>query len=309
MEQVRTGAVIIAAGITSSEEGFQPMKPVGKLTRAERIILNFKNAGIEDIVIITGNRASELEHSLKAMGVVFLQNKEYEYTEMFDSAKIGFSYMLERCEQILFTTVNVTLFTEETVNRLLASPAEIAIPTYQGRRGHPVMLRRKAMEKITQYKGSGGLRKAIDFSGYPVDWLETEDPGILKQNTEDEEYQELLKRHNRQLLHLDLDIGLVREKKFFDSLTAALLDQIASAGSVRSACLRLNISYSRGFQLLAQAEEELGFALTQRQQGGKYGGQAVLTFEGQEFLEKYKKFRQEIYRLADERFRETFLQG
>lgn len=307
MKRERTGAVIIAAGITSSEEGFQPLKPVGKLTRAERIILNFKNAGIEDIVVITGNRAAELEHSLKDMGVVFLQNKEYEHTEMIDSARIGFSYMLERCSRILFTTVNVTLFTENTVNRLLQSPADIAIPTYQGQRGHPVMLRKKAVEKILLYDGPGGLRKAIEHSGFPVDWLETEDPGILKQNTENKAFQEILNHHNRQLLHMDLNIGLVREKKFFDSLTASLLGQIASAGSVRSACMRLNISYSRGFQLLALAEEELGFSLTQRQQGGKSGGQAVLTPEGRAFLEKYERFCREIYQLADEKFRETFL--
>ena len=76
---------------------------------------------------------------------------------------------------------------------------------------------------------------------------------------------------------------------------------------MRSACMRLNISYSRGFQLLAQAEEELGFSLTQRQQGGKSGGQAVLTPEGRAFLEKYERFCREIYQLADEKFRETFL--
>lgn len=303
---MRTGAVIIAAGITSSEEGFQPMKPVGKLTRAERIILNFQNAGIGEIAVVTGNRAQELEHSLKYRGVVFLHNPDYEHTEMFDSAKIGFAYMKERCDCILFTTVNVTLFTQETVKRLLESPSQVAVPVFEGRRGHPVLLRRVALEQVLRYEGPGGLRGAIDSTGYEVDWVETEDAGILKQDGGAEMAGPLLEQHNRQLLHMDLDIGLVREKKFFHSLTAALLSQIDSVGSVRSACGRLNISYSKGFQLLDMAEEELGFALTRRQQGGRSGGRASLTEEGRRFLEKYETFRQEIYRMADEKFRETF---
>lgn len=303
---MKTGAVIIAAGITSSEEGFQPMKLVGKLTRAERIILNFQNAGIEEIAVVTGNRAQELERRLKYKGVVFLHNQDYEQTEMFDSAKIGFEYMKERCDRILFTTVNVTLFTQDTVKCLLESEAQVAVPVFDGRRGHPVMLRRAAMEQVLCYTGGGGLRSAIDKTGYPVDWIETRDAGILKQDGQTEEFGQLLEQHNRQLLHMDLDIGLVREKKFFDSLAASLLSQIASTGSVRSACGRLNISYSKGFKLLDMAEEELGFALTRRQQGGRSGGRASLTEEGRAFLEKYERFRQEVYRMADEKFRETF---
>lgn len=303
---MKTGAVIIAAGITSSEEGFQPMKPVGKLTRAERIILNFQNAGIEEIAVVTGNRAQELEHSLKYKGVVFLYNPDYEQTEMFDSAKIGFEYMKERCDCILFTTVNVTLFTQETVKSLLESEAQVAVPVFDGHRGHPVMLRSAALEQILGYRGDGGLRAAIRDGGYPVDWVETKDAGILKQDGEAETFDELLEQHNRQLLHMDLDIGLVREKKFFDSRTASLLRQIDSTGSVRSACIRLNISYSKGFKLLDGTEEELGFALTRRQQGGRSGGRASLTGEGRAFLEKYERFRQEVYRMADEKFRETF---
>lgn len=301
-----TGAVIIAAGITSHSEGFLPMKPVGKLTRAQRVILNFRNAGIRDIVIVTGSHARELEHSLKDQGVVFLYNQDYASTEMFDSAKIGFRYMKERCSRVLFTTVNVTLFTQETVRLLLESRAPIAIPVYGESRGHPVMLSRQAMERVLTYTGEGGLRRAIDASGLPVDWIQTEDPGILKQSGEDERFGELLKHHNSQLLHMELDVGLVREKPFFDSKTAALLEQILMTGSVRSACARIGVSYSKGFQMLDQAEEELGFPLTRRQQGGRTGGTASLTGEGREFLEKYENFRRRITLLAAEEFRETF---
>lgn len=304
MENMKTGAVIIAAGLTSSEEGFQPMKQVGKLTRAERIILNFQSAGVEDIVIVTGERARELEHTLKQKGAVFLYNQDYRHTEMFDSAKLGFQYMEKRCDRILFTTVNVPLFTEHTVKLLLKSRALIAIPVYQGRRGHPVMLQSGTLEKIMAYTGKGGLRMAIEASGYPVDWVETADPGILKQKGGTEEYGRILEQHNRQLLHVDLEIGLVREKRFFDGETEALLVQIELTGSVREACRRLNISYSRGLRMLEGAEEELGFALTQRRQGGTGGGQTSLTREGKLFLERYAAFRQELYRIAEEKFRE-----
>ena len=80
-----TGAVILAAGHKSSTTSFQPMLPVGDTTAVKRIIITLQRAGVEPVVVITGDRGEELEKHISKMRVVCLRNAEYATTQLFDS--------------------------------------------------------------------------------------------------------------------------------------------------------------------------------------------------------------------------------
>lgn len=73
-----------------------------------------------------GYNAEELERHLASSGVVFLRNENYRTTHMFDSALIGLRYLRDKCRQVLFTPVDIPLFTAATVDALLTSGAELA---------------------------------------------------------------------------------------------------------------------------------------------------------------------------------------
>jgi molybdate transport system regulatory protein len=72
-----------------------------------------------------------------------------------------------------------------------------------------------------------------------------------------------------------------------------LLRGIKETGSVRKACEKMEMSYSKAWKLLGILEKWLGFQVTVRHQGGKAGGEAFLTDEGERFLEKYQLFEKE----------------
>ena len=59
------GAVIAAAGIASRMGEFKPLLKFGNMTIIERIISTLKGAGIEEIVVVTGSNAKQLEDFLK----------------------------------------------------------------------------------------------------------------------------------------------------------------------------------------------------------------------------------------------------
>ena len=67
------GAIIVAAGMSSRMGEFKPMLPVGSITMIERIIHTMETAGVDYIVVITGNNAEQLENKLRHMGVVFFK--------------------------------------------------------------------------------------------------------------------------------------------------------------------------------------------------------------------------------------------
>ena len=80
-------------------------------------------------------------------------------------------------------------------------------------------------------------------------------------------------------------------EKFFGEGPCRLLEKVEQTGSLRCAAASMEIAYSKALKLVKQAEEALGFPLTQRSVGGRDGGGSTLTPEGREFLHKYEAYR------------------
>lgn len=302
------GAIIVAAGMSSRMGEFKPMMPVGSITMIERIIHTMEAAGVDYIVVITGNNAEQLENKLRHMGIIFLRNEDYAHTDMFESAKIGLEHLKDKCEKIIFTPADIPLFTVETVRVLLQSDAMVAVPVFQGRNGHPILLNYKVLDNILSYQGQGGLRKAIKNCGYDKTLIKVDDKGVLMDADTKEDYEETLKSHTNQLFRAQIKIRLAKETPFFESSSANLMKQIQYTGSVRYACQNLNLSYSKSWNMIKNMEKELGFKVVNRQQGGIGGGYTTLTEKGSKLLERYECFEKEINEIVDEKFREYFME-
>ena len=70
---------------------------LGSISIAQRVINNFRQAGISKIVVVTGYNADALERHLASNHVIFLRNEDYETTHMFDSVRIGLEYLKDTC--------------------------------------------------------------------------------------------------------------------------------------------------------------------------------------------------------------------
>ena len=115
-------------------------------------------------------------------------------------------------------------------------------------------------------------------------------PGVLHDADTPEDYRALLKYHNEQLVRPVLSVSLAREKVFFDSRAAMLLQLIDETQSVRSACQRMQMSYSGGWNVIRRLESQLSRTLIRRSQGGAGGGKSSLTEDGKLLLERYTAY-------------------
>jgi len=191
---MRTGAVIAAAGLSSRMGSFKPMLPVGPVSIAQKIIANFRQAGVSPIVVVTGFRAAELEAHLSEEDVVFVRNPEYRSTAMLDSAKLGFERIRGECDRTFFTPVDIPLFTLDTVRKLMDSGAHVVKPVCGGTEGHPILLSSEILSRILSFSGDGGLRGAIAAVCTDCDLVDVTDSGILQDADTPEDYRELLDR-------------------------------------------------------------------------------------------------------------------
>ena len=291
---MKTGALIVAAGMSSRMGDFKPMLNIGSISISQRIIATFQQAGVDTLVMVTGYNAETLEHHLAGNGIVFLRNEAYENTQMFDSVCIGLRYLKDKCDRVLFTPVDIPLFTSATVHALLDSGAKLASPVFEGKTGHPTLISSELIETIVADNGEGGLRGALERCGEEVTRVPVEDGGVLHDADTPDDYRALLAYHNQQLVRPVISVALSREKVFFDARTAMLLRLVEETHSVRTACQRMQMSYSSGWNVIRTLESQLHRTLILRSQGGSGGGSSCLTDDGRAFLEQFDAFSSEV---------------
>jgi CTP:molybdopterin cytidylyltransferase MocA len=163
------GAVVVAAGMSSRMGAYKPLLEIGGVSVARRTVGAFAAAGARPIVVVTGHRAAELEAHLSECppgtheepacaipgappldGLLFVMNENYAATSMYESAKIGLSYIREKCARTFFCPIDVPLFTAATVRRLMACDAPVVKPVYRGKEGHPILIDVRLIPALTE---------------------------------------------------------------------------------------------------------------------------------------------------------------
>ncbi len=303
---MHTAALIVAAGMSTRMGQFKPMLSIGSISVAQRVVASLHQAGISKIVMVTGCNAIALERHLAGNGIIFLRNDRYETTQMFDSVKIGLEYLQDKCDRIVFTPVDVPLFTAATVRALLASGEALACPVYDGRQGHPILLSAGLIPQILADSGEGGLRGALDRCSAAMALIPVNDPGTLQDADTPEDFSALLDYHNSQLLRPVIHVSLCRERLFFDNKIAMLLMLVDETKSVRAAGQRMQLSYSSCWNMIHTLESQLNYTLIARSQGGAGGSTSVLTPQGRQLLERFARYEQRLRELAEELYPEYF---
>jgi len=261
---------------------------------------------VDRIVVVTGFNATHLERHLAGNDIVFLRNEAYETTQMFDSVKIGLQYMKDKCDAILLTPVDIPLFTSASVTALMDSGAKLACPTYHGQQGHPLMISCDLVDRILADPGEGGLRGALSRCGEPMRMVPVPDEGILFDADTPEDFSRLLEYHNAQLVRPTVDVSLSKEKVFLDSRVATLLMLVEETHSVREACQKMQISYSKGWDLIRTLESQFKYPLILRSQGGSGGSRSTLSELCKVLLERYQAYREAVCHQAEQLYETYF---
>lgn len=303
MKISKFGGLIAAA----SKKAALPMLQVGTIPIIKRIVISFQQAGIFPIVIITGVDEEEVKYQLSNYGVIFIPNQQPEHPQLLDSVKIGLQYLSGKCDRVAFAPVNVPMFTPDTLIRLKNTEGEVVTPSYHGRGGHPVMLANRVIPDILAYEGGDGLRGAIRTLEQKRIWVPVEDKGILTSVHNEEQLQARLAEHNNAILHPVINMSIDRETAFFNARLKLLLFLISDTCNMRKACGAMSLSYGKAWDMINRLEIELGYSVVERRQGGKHGGNTVLTERGTAFLLAYQQFEEEIFHFTQSRFQKIFL--
>ena len=115
---MRIGAVIAATGTSGGYQTYDEMEQVDGIKVLRQMVLNFQRAGVDEVVLMTGYQAEQVEKKLAKLGAVFLRCEDYEDAEMITVAVRGMEYLKPRCDKFFFCPAGVSLFTEDTLRAL-----------------------------------------------------------------------------------------------------------------------------------------------------------------------------------------------
>lgn len=306
-KKIRYGAVITAAGMSTRMKKFKQLMKIGGMSFAERVVVNFLEAGVDEIVMVTGFKSEQLEQQLKDFQITFVNNPDFESTQMFDSVKIGLRAIEGKVDRVFFCPVDVPFYTVDTVKIEMEAEGDIIVPVCDGKDGHPLLVDARLIPDILAYEGGGGLRGAYESLsgkyGEAITRIEVPDEGAVTDADIKADFEKLVELHNKRIMHTEAQVTFVSTSAFFGPETLKLLEEIDKCGSVRSACEKCGISYSKGWKLLGNCETRLGFQVAEWTTGGKNGGSAHLTEKGRVLTEAYKEINNKVSALSDDVFR------
>ena len=259
---LRVGAIVAAAGLSRRMKQLKQLMKLNDISFTERIVRNFQQAGVRDVMMITGYKSDELEDQLRGLGVIFLKNEDYQTSQMFDSVKVGLRYVQDRYDRVFVCPADVPLFRADTVELELSCNENIVLPICNNRLGHPVLFDVSLVPQILSYNGERGLKGALDsLTGKTICYLPINDEGVIMDADNPDDVRYLIDLHNANLLRAEVAVTIAGKKLFFNADTRLLLKQIDVFGSVQEACRRINISYSKAWKILHNLENELGYEI------------------------------------------------
>ncbi|MEJ2661528.1 MAG: NTP transferase domain-containing protein [Desulfobacteraceae bacterium] len=256
MEFSDLAAIILAGGFSQRMGRFKPLLPLGDHRTIERVVRMFQDAGIDEILVVVGHRGDDIRRVVDPLNVVCVENPDYA-EGMFTSVLAGVRALPEQCRAFFMHPVDIPMVRWQTVRRLAEtgknSSAVVLYPTFDGRRGHPTLIRSCLGPQILQWSGMGGLRSFLQ--GHETDSLElpVADEAVLMDLDTPGDYRRMMDRLSGEGLPTEAEC-----RKLMEGLPAAVAAHCRAvaavarclAASVRAAGLDIDVELVRTAALL-----------------------------------------------------------
>ena len=186
-------ALILAAGQSRRMGQPKMLLPWGDLTVIEHVVVTFLNAGVEEIVVITGGAREQVEKAIVQYPVKGIYNKNYADGEMLSSLQCGLRAMSHQAQAALIGLGDQPQVQERSVRSVCEAYQEkkprLVVPSFQMRRGHPWLVARPLWDELLQMKSPASPRDFLNRHASEIHYVETDTPSILADLDTPDDYQ------------------------------------------------------------------------------------------------------------------------
>lgn len=178
-------AILLAAGQSRRMGRPKMTLPWGTRTVITQVASTFLEAGVADVVAVTGGWRAEVESALSSLAVRTVFNPRYAEDAMMLSLQAGLQALADSPAQAAFVALGDQPQIETAVVQALAlaygaAPGAVLIPSYHMRRGHPWLLGRSLWAEALAAPASTTLRLFLEAHSAEISYLPVESASILQ---------------------------------------------------------------------------------------------------------------------------------
>lgn len=185
--------IILAAGMSRRMGQPKMLLPWGKVTVIEQVISVFMNAGLDDILVVTGGYKELTEEVVAKYPVRIIHNEAYANGEMLSSLQCGLRALKPQVEATLIALGDQPQVQERSVRRVCdvfhETKSNIIVPSYQMRRGHPWLVARPVRDELLAMESPHSPRDFLNAHKDEIYYVNIDNASILADLDTPEDYQ------------------------------------------------------------------------------------------------------------------------
>ncbi|HMU39263.1 MAG TPA: molybdopterin-binding/glycosyltransferase family 2 protein [Pseudomonadota bacterium] len=195
-------AVVLAAGLSARMAGQNKLLALldGKPLVAH-IVDELLKTNVRPIVVVTGHQAEQVAAAMSGRSVVLVHNPDFA-NGLSTSLQKGVTKLGSSIEGALFCLGDMPFVRAEHVESLVAAfePSdgrEVIVPTFDGKRGNPVLFSARFFPAIRELQGDKGAKDLIVAAQSAVCMVPLRDDGVLRDIDTQESLAETVSTPNR----------------------------------------------------------------------------------------------------------------
>jgi len=198
MVWVMIAAVVLAAG-KSERMGTPKMGlPWGETTVIGQVVTTLLASQVDEVVVVTGGGGAEVESALRrlpeGLSVRSLHNPDYAAGEMLSSLRAGISALGEDVDATLVALGDQPQIEGRVVSAILTAyrqgGAGLVVPSYNMRRGHPMLIARSLWSELLSLRSPQTLRELLLAHSGEIHYVNVDTPTILQDLDTPADYQQ-----------------------------------------------------------------------------------------------------------------------
>ena len=175
-------AIVLAAGMSQRMGSPKQLLRLGETTFLDRTLSNARRANVDEIILVLGFAAEEIQRTISTHGLVIVINAGYQQG-MGTSLSAGLAAVNPQAEGAFIVLADQPFVGPATFDSMIQyhkrNRPQIVIPTFKGFRGNPVLLDRTVFAEVMNLRGDIGCRAIFGSHTKGIHKLEVDDAGIL----------------------------------------------------------------------------------------------------------------------------------
>jgi molybdenum cofactor cytidylyltransferase len=204
MSQMKISAIVLAAGESRRMGTNKLLLDVGGQALVERVVNALLRSAVDRVIVVAGFERQSVQQLFKRQDVRVVYNRQYQ-EGMASSIREGLRHLSPDDHGVLIALADHPFLRSQIVDRLIETYRKtrrgIVCPTYQGKRGHPVVFNvKRYAEPLSRLQGDIGGRTVIEAHEEDVVEVAVDSPAVIMDIDSWEDYKESLRVDSEELL-------------------------------------------------------------------------------------------------------------